>query len=376
MKFPKDVQVILERRYRRHASAWVHGSGQWPMAINLSPPSESEALLKSDTLSDWILAWKAWRGKGRIVWKDAHWRRLGTQSLPQRLILSEASDVAEWANESDNWKAKTIFRQTFLTKWPALESGLKFIDESEEDLFRLVAMLEWLEMNPHSNLYPRQIPVPGLDTKWLERRMDWLSKALLLLRSESSFNRNFFEISGLRCPSHLVRLRFLDSRFRDLVGGFGDLCASVSEIAQLKLPIQRTYIVENLQSGLAFDDIPNSVLFMGMGNGISALAEIPWIVKTECFYWGDIDTYGFSILNQVRSFISGVKSKLMDESTLCDQETLWGNEEKQYPSENLPYLDQSEQNVFNGLKNHRWKVNLRLEQERIPWSYAWGKLLQ
>ncbi len=376
MKFPKDVQLILKRRYRRQASQWVQGSNPWPMSIPLSPPSEQEARQKSETVRDWVLAWQTWSGKGSLIWKETHWRVLGTQSLPERLLLFGAEDVAEWVGQSDDWRAQMVFRQTFLKRWPELEQGLKFVDEDEDDLGRLVAMLEWLERNPRSNLYPRQIPVSGLDTKWLERRMDWIARALLLLRGEPSGHRDFYEIAGLRSLPHLVRMRILDARLRESVGGLSDLCAPPDEITRLKLPIRKTFIVENLQSGLAFEDIPNSVLFMGMGNGISLLSQVSWIAHTECVYWGDIDTYGFSILDQVRSFIPGVQSKLMDESTLCDHQVFWGDEMKQHPSESLIHLNPSERDVYEGLRAHRWRPNLRLEQERIPWSYAWPRLLE
>jgi hypothetical protein len=37
-------------------------------------------------------------------------------------------------------------------------------------------------------------------------------------------------------------------------------------------------------------------------------------------------------------------------------------------------LSPIEQEVYRGLKQQRWEVNLRLEQERVAWSYAWPRL--
>src|SRR6266403_3144057 len=36
-------------------------------------------------------------------------------------------------------------------------------------------MLVWLEAHPRSGLYPRQLPVPGLHTKWLARNRTGIS---------------------------------------------------------------------------------------------------------------------------------------------------------------------------------------------------------
>jgi hypothetical protein len=38
----------------------------------------------------------------------------------------------------------------------------------DADFRRLLEMLEWISGNPNSGLYPRQIPVAGVDSKWLE----------------------------------------------------------------------------------------------------------------------------------------------------------------------------------------------------------------
>jgi len=40
----------------------------------------------------------------------------------------------------------------------------------------------------------------------------------------------------------------------------------------------------------------------------------------------------------------------------------------------LPMLGAAEQEVYRGLKEQRWGVNVRLEQERIAWSYAAPRL--
>ena len=37
----------------------------------------------------------------------------------------------------------------------------------------------------------------------------------------------------------------------------------------------------------------------------------------------------------------------------------------------LPALTSDEQLLYHRLKQHHWGVNVRLEQERIPWAYAW-----
>lgn len=94
----------------------------------------------------------------------------------------------------------------------------------------------------------------------------------------------------------------------------------------------------------------------------------------ECVYWGDLDTHGFAILSRLRACLPNVVSALMDEATLLKNRSLWGDEEKQVSAPELPFLTAEEQTVYRGLKQHRWGLNVRLEQERIAWDEAWRVL--
>ncbi len=65
----------------------------------------------------------------------------------------------------------------------------------------------------------------------------------------------------------------------------------------------------------------------------------------------------------------------MDESTLLAHQSLWVNEKKQHAAVNLPLLTPAEQTIYQQLKQQYWGINIRLEQERINWEYAWRVLI-
>ena len=88
--------------------------------------------------------------------------------------------------------------------------------------------------------------------------------------------------------------------------------------------------------------------------------------------YGDLDTHGFAILNRARSILPNMKSLLMDEETLLTNKDLWVEEKQPHAAEMLPNLTEKEQRVYRGLKQHRWGLNVRLEQERIFWPDAWN----
>jgi hypothetical protein len=102
----------------------------------------------------------------------------------------------------------------------------------------------------------------------------------------------------------------------------------------------------------------------GAGYGWDALAKAEWLRQCKLHYWGDIDTHGFAILDQLRSRFGHVESFLMDRPTLLAHETLWGEEADQVLHD-LPRLTETERALFDDLRDNRIRNNLRLEQERI-----------
>jgi len=288
--------------------------------------------------------------------------------------------VAAWIGEESRWHRAQGRYEHLVARWPLLASALPryfdvLADYEAAEFQRLEAMLGWLVTNPQSNLYPRQLPVAGLDSKWLETRTALIGGLLTALRASEAGQADFHDLCGLRRPPQLTRLMILDESLRAHMGGIRDLSAPAAELAGLNLPVSRVYIVENLQTGLAFGDLPGSVVFVRLGYGVDALAKLPWVSRAECVYWGDLDTHGLRILSRVRALLPRVSSILMDEQTLLTHRALWGEEAEQSSDVELPALSADEQLLYQRLKKHHWDVNVRLEQERIPWDYAWGSLL-
>lgn len=115
-------------------------------------------------------------------------------------------------------------------------------------------------------------------------------------------------------------------------------------------------------NGLAFPQKNNSMVIFGKGYGIHTLKQIPWLAKCKIYYWGDIDTDGFAMLSQIRSYYPRTQSLLMDEATLLACKAFWGEEakaKKQTP-EVLTDLTPEEAQVYRRLKEDHWQPRLRL----------------
>lgn len=383
MKLPEDVRTLLVRRFQNKHREWLAAecaADQWPLEIGLGTPTEQAALRQPEGVRAWMAAWQTWQGAGTLVRCERRWRSLGAQKLPDKLVLDGPQDVAAWVGETERWQQACNRYQALVMRWEALRAHLPryfdvLADYGDADFRRLAEMLAWISANPNSNLYLRQLPVAGIDSKWLGGRKGLLADLVAAVQGDKSNDLNFYQRCGLKALPQLIRMRVLDQVLRTQVGGVGDISAPVEELAGLNFSATHVLIVENLQTGLAMSDLPGAVVFMGLGYNVDVLARLPWIAHAKCIYWGDLDTHGFAILHRARSYLPNLHSVLMDEDTLLSHKTLWVDEAEQHPAADLALLNEDEQGVYLGLKQQRWGQNVRLEQERIAWDAAW-KILQ
>lgn len=134
--------------------------------------------------------------------------------------------------------------------------------------------------------------------------------------------------------------------------------------------ISQVFVTENEINFLAFPAVPDSWVIFGAGYGFDALAEAGWMRDKRVRHWGDIDTHGFAILDQLRGRLPHVESFLMDRATLLQHRSQWADE----PSpvlRDLTHLTADERAVFDDL---RWRRlgdrQIRLEQERIGFHWV------
>jgi len=379
LKYPEHIREILTRRYHNHCRNWLDERERknqgWPIQLILGKPTEEDVQRQSDAVRRWMAIWQSWSGEGELIWRERRFRTFGSQCLPEKIQFQNPESISAWIGESQRWqKAKERYSR-FILRWPEISSCLaryydNLADYRDDDFQRLEDLLTWLLANPNSNLYPRQMPIAGLDTKWVDRRKTMVSHLLAVLKNETIVGRDFFQCCGLKPPSTLIRMRILDPVLRQVVGGLIDIAAPLDELARLNLHASRVYIIENLQTGLSFCDEDGSVVIMHLGYNVDVLSRLPWVKRAHCIYWGDLDTHGFAILHRARSHIPHLQSVLMDEVTLLRNRALWVEEKEPHSASHLELLTAAEQQVYQGLKQSRWGEKVRLEQERIAWDYA------
>jgi hypothetical protein len=184
------------------------------------------------------------------------------------------------------------------------------------------------------------------------------------------FGSDFYSVTGLTTEEPRVQVRFLCPELRGRCLGLDNVIAPLSEIAALDIHPVNTIILENKTSGVALPDLPDTVAIMGLGRASGLLAQIPWLNSSRVFYWGDIDTWGLVILDQALRAVPHLKSLLMDRDTLQRFQRFAVVEAIQERRTESVALPDEQKTLLDGLRRNLWGVNVRIEQEKIPWDYA------
>lgn len=379
---PEAARDFLVRRFNNQHQNWLAGEGTWPLVVSLGVPTEKDIAEDASAVRAWAASWQSQAGPGEVLFEERQFARFGRHRLPSRLSFESASVVATAVGQSRRWGTARERYLRISSRWPvltqsnALASRFDVLaDYSTEDFERLVSLLAWLTANPASGLYLRQLPVEGLDTKWLEKRTGLVAGLLRAIRGIGDEGGDFHTLGGLKKPAHRVRIRLLCPLLRSLVGGLGDIEAPVGELGRLPISPAAVVIVENLETGLAVPDIANTVLIMKLGNAVSALGALPWLQRTDVVYWGDIDSHGFAILDRARKAVPQIRSVLMDEATLFAHRPLWVQEPVLCANFSVSALTQEEQSVYEHLRTGTWGDRVRLEQERLEWASSLATLI-
>ena len=350
----------------------------FPLRLPLKSPTTRELAEQFDAVRHWIAQLQA-LPELRIEWRNGVHRVLGQNETPQALWLDNrdaALKVIGKQREAQRFDALcelTRSRQPRLLAW-LTKRPLRAV-ELHDDWPTLLALCDWMLAHPRPGIYLRQVDIAGLHSKFIEQHRGVLGELFDLLLPPAAIAAphtgiaNFAARYGFRDKAELIRFRWLDPKRALLPGGGAqDLALDRDSFARLDLHVARVFITENEINYLAFPDLPDSLVIFGRGYGWDALAQADWLQRGALYYWGDIDSHGFAILDQLRCKFPHAVSLLMDRDTLLAHRTSWGRETTPC-NHDLPRLNSAETALYDELRDNRLGPQLRLEQEYIGWQW-------
>jgi hypothetical protein len=355
----------------------------FPRRLVFKTPDSGALAHDFDAVRAWVADMERLRGF-RVEWKTIRHRVIGANRIPAEVWLDDLGTAIALLGrraelrQFDELVGDTRERAPQLLQWVA-HRPLKALSLAPV-WSRLLDFVLWRQAHNNPGVYLRQVDLPGLDSKFIEGHRAVLTTLLDATLPPEQIDitangvRQFERRYGFRGKPDRVRYRLLDHHLARLPGVDRDITVTSGDFEALyKEPhtarsLNRVFITENEVNFLAFPDCPRSLVVFGGGYGFDALAQAGWLQRVSLVYWGDIDTHGFAILDQLRARFPQVQSLLMDEATLLSHKEAWVIEGAPH-SRTLQNLTAAEQRLYQALCSNHYGVHLRLEQERI--RYQW-----
>ncbi|QNE13861.1 hypothetical protein FYJ92_04940 [Pseudarthrobacter sp. NBSH8] len=413
-KQPAQGWTTLADLRAQSQKAWGSGAllrevlepgGLYPRRRPLKRPTA--ATLRSDYAAASAWAAELFGAVGPFSLETAEVGRttVGANQLPAAAIFADAeAEIALVGKAKEAARFLELARvlaslHSSFRAW-ALKRPLKLL-ELGADALTAARVALWLQDNPEPGIYVRQLGIPGVHTKFIENHRAVISELALALRANSEPSAigpadeafpdssaeagsllgltqartpaaRFAAGHGFLHPPELVRFRLLDPAV-PLLGQARDVTVTAEAFSTLSLPVTRVLITENLVNFLALPERSDTLAIYGGGYGFSSLRDAGWLLGCEVLYWGDLDTHGFRILDQLRAVHPQVVSVLMDEATLLAHRDAWVREPT--PSKAvLSRLTAEESALYERLRDDAFGVAVRLEQELVPWDWALVRL--
>lgn len=378
----KDLADLTQDIRRRMSRTWADDviagprAGNWPHSLSLGAPQGAE-LDHADQLFVWARDWHAWIGQMRAdsgveLRVSTRVYRGTRQTVPTHVTVPTLDAAAQlvggdWPERLRTATARLKGVHETCPNADIDPATLRVLERySDADFALLLTAANWFARHPSSGLTPRQVPIAGLHSKWLNSagRRDLVCRFAGL------------EHLGLdeRRP-HPVNFTYLDPAYRRGTGRIHDSIVP-GDRAVLAYPPALVLICENRDSAVFFPDVPAAIAIQGAGREgparLQELLEASWLpAAARIVYWGDLDASGLEIVDDYRARGVAVDTMLMDLDALRTYAIYGvstapsGEPLSRSRRRTLTHLTEGESAAYAAVTSPNG-LPARVEQERIP----------
>jgi hypothetical protein len=367
---PADVREATGKRWPALLTAFLTGQEWAPLDFPLRGPGPAEVGERLAEVQAWAAEWeRAGAGPLRVEYRQVGGRLVGANQLPSRAwidgyaqaweLLGARRQVSELIRLIDRAKAECPRVLPWVERNPVRVLQLAAAWD------QILATVRWIDEHEPTGCYVRQVDVPGVDTKFIEGHKGVLAQLLDLQLDPVRVHPEAADFAGRygfrRKPDYV--------RFRCAHPGssYTEMTVRAEEFTAPPGGVTRAYILENEVTYLAFPLAADAMVLFGDGYAVNVLSRLGWLATLDLIYWGDVDTHGFAILNQLRSGCPHARSILMDRETLLAHQSQWVTE-KTPTRATLNLLTPAEQDLYEELVRNTFGHAVRLEQERVSFA--------
>jgi hypothetical protein len=325
MKTPQQLAEQLVRQWQRgewRAQHLLPNTHAWPLRLPIGEPDSP--LFRDDSVSfrQHVQRWHAIAesGPGQVEWKPRAYRGGATPvDIPVHWMLRPSDCAAAFILYGGSRGAQAS------TDYHALTAVLPHTDARFHSLLLrrlslwrgtateqvITATRVALQLAPGcaQGRPLRALAIAGNDSKFFERNAS-LVLALLDERFDAEASRQGLTtfLGAAQESDHWL----LVAPLADGLLPFQRQRVSASELQVTALPGNRILLVENERCLHQLPtNVPGTIAILGAGLNLGWL-DAPWLQQRKVAYWGDIDTWGLSMLAMARRHLPLLHALLMD----------------------------------------------------------------
>jgi hypothetical protein len=369
-----------------HWLEWAVGRGAWPHRIYLRPPQSNQPNLDLLAVQNWAGQWAAAAEglAGTVEWTSRRVRGMGSYSWPNRLVIATAHEaLAPFPAQQVRFRRiKDRLEQAAAhpaVAWHTpvnaqLAAARAVSDLDDADWSTALRVVDYLAANPVTDMMVRQLPIPGLNTKWIELHANVILALIRPPEAPRNPGNSMAQLQhhiGLRAKESTINVALRCPHLRAMAAGLERFAATITTLNASAIKPRALLITENAELGHTLRiDLDGLAVVYGLGKAASILAGLEWLKTAETIvYWGDIDRAGLQCLAALRRCAPTVTSVLMGLDTLARYQTLSHPTGSQQPSHAVPEgLNPPEIALYEHLNGYQLDTgsDLQLEQEHIP----------
>jgi hypothetical protein len=336
----------------------------WPISLPIGKPTAAAFTTQSREVREHVQQWRAVR-VGQVQSATVSYRAGGEPvEIPTAWILRNA---AEWAAatgdsaiELEHRILGNVLAQADRQFHRTLIRQLRLVANAGEDVvLQTLRLVQALEPGSADGRPLRALAIAGIDSKFFERNRA-LIQHLLDARFEDQASEQGLEsfLGALDEGDHWLLIAPLQPGLL----AFTRQSVPAAELMSTGLAGTHLLVVENERSLHQLPQLSSTVAVLGSGLNL-AWMRAPWLASKTIGYWGDIDTWGLTMLAAARELQPSLDALLMDLRTFEAHAALAVPEPHPARDRAPIALTERERDLYMRL---RTTEKGRLEQEFLP----------
>ncbi len=369
MKSPVELSARLTKQWQNGETREKRllSSDVWPIQLAISLPSAQQFVEHPATIRDHITQWRNVK-TGQVNWKEKKYIQSSAPiELPESWQINTPSD---WVAATHNTNVQQEYKilEQIVTEVDAIFHSVivrkrhLILSKPIEEVIQATQVALNLAPDCAQGKPLRALSVANSDSKFFERNRNLITQFLDIRFDNATSDTGLEQFLGAADESdHWLLVAPLDDRLLP----FEQMRIRANELVKIELPASHIIIVENEQCLYQLPHLSNTIAILGAGLNLSWL-KAPWLKIKTLAYWGDLDTWGLTILANARTEHPHLTTILMDHTTFDKHaENFSVTEPKKADSQPPSLLTGEEKKLY--MKLYAADKG-RLEQEFLPES--------